>query len=225
MPRFRPLPWLTVFSLMALALLLTLGSWQVQRMAWTGEMIAAYETRGPGPDFRTAPCAPSAGGFGPRIEAPAPILGETLAYYTLRDGPGWVRIGLMPAPACDGEGTGERLLLIETAFEPLTNGPRTVPSAWRLADWPEAGRFTSRNDPDTTQWYSFDREAMAARFGVEPQSLLPVWARSDSGLPASLAQTPPARHLGYAVTWYGLALALIGVYIALHTARGRLTWR
>ena len=39
---------------------------------------------------------------------------------------------------------------------------------------------------------------------------------------ANLDNLPPARHLGYALTWFGLALGMIGVYIALHMARGRL---
>ena len=39
---------------------------------------------------------------------------------------------------------------------------------------------------------------------------------------ANLDNLPPARHLGYALTWFGLALGMIGVYIALHIARGRL---
>ena len=33
---------------------------------------------------------------------------------------------------------------------------------------------------------------------------------------------PPERHFGYALTWWGMALGLIGVYVALHRARGRL---
>ena len=82
--------------------------------------------------------------------------------------------------------------------------------------------FSSGNDPDTNQWYEFNRETMAQALDVAPDQVLEVWARSDTGLPASLTQTPPAKHLGYAVTWFGLAAALIGVYLALHIARGRL---
>ena len=33
---------------------------------------------------------------------------------------------------------------------------------------------------------------------------------------------PPERHFGYALTWWGMALALIGVYVALHRSHGRL---
>ncbi len=32
----------------------------------------------------------------------------------------------------------------------------------------------------------------------------------------------PNNHLQYAITWYGLALGLIGVYIAWHRSAGRI---
>ena len=36
---------------------------------------------------------------------------------------------------------------------------------------------------------------------------------------------PPARHLGYAITWYGLALVLLAIYFAYHSSVGRLSFR
>ncbi len=99
------------------------------------------------------------------------------------------------------------------------------PQSWRIDALPRPGQFASGNDPDTNQWYIFDRNMMARALGTDPDQVLDRWARADLGLPASLAQTPPARHLGYALTWFGLAAALIGVYLALHIARGRLSWQ
>jgi surfeit locus 1 family protein len=86
-------------------------------------------------------------------------------------------------------------------------------------------RRAGDNDPDTNEWYEFDQEAMATALGVDPDQVLDVWARADLGMPSSLTLTPPAKHLGYALTWFGLAAALIGVFLALHIARGRLRWR
>jgi surfeit locus 1 family protein len=38
-------------------------------------------------------------------------------------------------------------------------------------------------------------------------------------------ELPPQRHFGYAITWWGLAMALVGVYLAFHHQKGRLRFR
>tara|TARA_R110000868_G_scaffold76499_2_gene219902 strand:- start:46902 stop:47570 length:669 start_codon:yes stop_codon:yes gene_type:complete len=221
MPRFRPLPILTVFTVLSLVLLVFLGTWQLRRMEWKTDLLDAWEQRGSVSSFQQALCDNAPADFGPHITAPAPIAGPTLRYYALREQPGWVRVGVMPAPPCT-PGEPQRYLFVESGFETLEGGTLVTPSSWRLDLLPRAGMFSSGNDPDTNQWYDFDRETMAQALNVDPDQVLSVWARSDTGLPASLTQTPPAKHLGYAVTWFGLAAALIGVYLALHIARGRL---
>jgi len=221
MPSFRPLPVLTVFTLASLLLLMTLGSWQMQRMAWKSDLIAAYEARGAAVSFHEAICSPAEGLFSPPVTGPVPLTGQTLRLYTLRETAGWMRLALMRAPACQ-VGAPPRYLLVEVAFEDWATGEQAPVRTWRVETPPAAGLFTPGNDPDTNAWYSHDAETMAAAFGIAPAALLDVWARADNGLPLTLSQTPPAKHLGYALTWYGLALALVAVYLALHASRGRL---
>ena len=221
MPRFRPLPLLTAFTIASLALLIWLGSWQMQRMAWKADRIAAWDTRGDAIGFRDALCSPTNDVFSPPVTGPVPLTGETLRYYTLRDTAGWMRLALMRAPACVADAP-QQFLLIEIAFEDLWSGEQDSVRTWRIETPPTASVFAPGNDPDTNQWYRHDPEAMAEAFGIDPATLLPVWARADTGMPSSLSRTPPAKHLGYALTWYGLALALFGVFIALHVSRGRL---
>ena len=221
MPYFRPLPVLTVFSVLALTLLVSLGVWQMQRMSWKTDLIAAYAGRGAVTSFQQALCGDHTGAFGPSITAPAPLAGPQLRYYTLRDQPGWVRVSLMPAPACNAD-TAPGFLFVETGFEDLDGNIIARPQAWRIELLPRPGSFASGNDPDTNQWYIFDRDMMARALETDPDQVLDVWARADLGLPSSLSQTPPSKHLGYAVTWFGLAAALIGVYLGLHLVSGRL---
>ena len=45
---------------------------------------------------------------------------------------------------------------------------------------------------------------------------LPIGAKTETNLRNS--------HLGYAITWYGIACALVGVYAAFHHQRGRLSF-
>jgi surfeit locus 1 family protein len=85
---------------------------------------------------------------------------------------------------------------------------------------PEASNlFSPPNRPD--RWFTRDAVAMAAALGASDPAPLFLMAETSSN-PEWSALTPapiPAqisnRHLEYAVTWYGLAAALLGVYAAM----------
>lgn len=205
--------WLTVFTIASLAILLSLGTWQMQRMAWKSTLIEQYEARGAVDSFQAAVCALGDSQFSPRVSGPAPLSGQELRLYALRGQPGWVRLGSLRVADCE---TGEqRFILIESAFETLEGERVSRPRVWRAEPAVTAGMFTPGNEADTNQWYSFDRIEMARALDIDPDQLLPVWIREDSGMPASLSQTPPSKHFGYALTWFGLALALMAVYAAM----------
>ena len=78
-------------------------------------------------------------------------------------------------------------------------------------------------------WYSRDLAAIAA---VDHVSLaVPVLIEADAtpnpgGWPKG-GQTVvdlPNNHFSYAVTWFGLAICLLGVWLAYHISKGRLAW-
>jgi surfeit locus 1 family protein len=86
---------------------------------------------------------------------------------------------------------------------------------YRAADRP--GLFTPDNDPAQYRWYHYDLEAMAKALDMD---LSPIVVEADDtpnpgGLPigGGTRLTLTNNHLQYAVTWYGLAVCLIGVYI------------
>ena len=89
--------------------------------------------------------------------------------------------------------------------------------------------FTPANDAARNLWYWPDAAAMtASAFAAQPVEAAPVLdrRRCRAGPPGGLPRGGvtrldlPNRHLEYALTWYGLALTLIGVYAAF--AGGRL---
>jgi surfeit locus 1 family protein len=104
----------------------------------------------------------------------------------------------------------------------------------------DEGRNWAAGAPDLArnEWYSRDLAAMRAHLlaseaagsaSVEDQSgrIAPVLVEAEAAFGGEGAPQPqlsalqlPNRHLEYALTWYGLALTLIGVYIAF--ARSRL---
>ncbi len=95
---------------------------------------------------------------------------------------------------------------------PLTLAPRPLQRLWFAIDLPAMGRnagFDNVADYYLTATYigpdgRADANPFAHAPGVDP--------------------LPPARHLGYALTWYGLALVLIVIYLAYHISVGRLAF-
>ena len=79
-------------------------------------------------------------------------------------------------------------------------------------------------------WYSRNVAAIAAADHVRLAA--PVLVEADAapnpgGWPKGGQTQITFRndHLQYAITWFALAAALFGVYIAFHISKGRLAWR
>jgi surfeit locus 1 family protein len=141
---------------------------------------------------------------------------------------------LTPAPDCDCPERGgaqclreDRLLVVEADFETLTGERSGPPTAVEIERPEQPGAFTPQNDAVRGDYYRFDQAGLAAAFGVDPEQIDTQWwlAAVGPGLPPGLAAIPPARHIGYALTWFGLAATLIGVYFAYHHRQGRFGFR
>jgi surfeit locus 1 family protein len=105
---------------------------------------------------------------------------------------------------------------------------RHIVGVWRTPDPP--GAFTPPPDLAHRIWYSRDVAGIAKADGVTLAA--PVIVEADAtpnpgGWPKG-GQTVVAfrnEHLQYAITWFGLAAVLFGVYLAYHVSRGRLRVR
>lgn len=218
MLRFRPLPILTACCLAAFAVLLTLGGWQ-----W-----ARYQQK---LQARTAvpPTIEALVGEGPR----GPL---QLAYGVLDGRAGW-RI-LAPLP--DGPDT---VLFVDAGFAPGLEPPdRTGLATPAIAPnrplrgvqvTPSPpGPFAAPPDPARGVWYAIDLPAMARAAGyanAKPYLLAAPYIGVD-GKPRpnpfahAVDPLPAERHVGYAITWWGLAVGLVGIYLVMHARAGRLVW-
>ena len=49
MIKFRPFLWLSVVAIPAFAVLLMLGTWQLQRLQWKNDLISSFEARSHAP--------------------------------------------------------------------------------------------------------------------------------------------------------------------------------
>jgi len=93
--------------------------------------------------------------------------------------------------------------------------------------WPEVRAvFTPADEPNNNVWYLRDHRLMAqakdwgmvAPFYIDQEAPLP-----PGGLPRAgpIRLELPNNHLQYALTWFGLALALAGVYLTWLVGRRR----
>ena len=226
---FRPLPVMTVFTVISLIILIMLGNWQYGRYS---DKLGRAETE---PDqFEMV-----------SVEVDTSNSGMAQQIYGIIEGEAvWRRY--VPG-RIDGQGP-----VVLVPWD-ATSGPTPVPLA--IAETGEIERrsnvFTRRasqqgfggsNQPSENIWYHYDGAAILANLGyeqdsvqvVEPDQLILKLADDVSRTrqaenPYATAQVrdpmPPQRHFGYALTWWGLAIVLVGVYAAFHHSRGRLRFR
>lgn len=89
--------------------------------------------------------------------------------------------------------------------------------------------FTPGDDVAGNAWFSRDPKLYATAYGAPSPDVAPyiIDADFDPSLPGGLPQGGetvvdfPNSHLGYAITWFGLALALAGVFVAFAVGRLR----
>lgn len=208
------------------AILLGLGFWQIQRLHWKEGILARVAALEHAPPQPLAELIAGAAGGGDvdyhRAETACPKLetGPYLKLYAVWQGyAGWRIIAACPLVA-----GAYRSILVDRGF--VAQG--VAPSGGRPLNEPVVGILrkgdaptfvTPANQPDQNLWYWRDVPAMARALGV--QSPAPSFLMLERPAPApggpTLAPLPsdiPNNHLQYAITWFGLAAALAGVYLA-----------
>jgi surfeit locus 1 family protein len=96
-------------------------------------------------------------------------------------------------------------------------GGVTITGLLRMPE--QAGWFAPQNDPARDAWYRRDPAEIARVLKLERAAPFTIDADatpSPGGLPEGgrTRLNFPNDHLGYALTWFGLALALAGVFAA-----------
>jgi surfeit locus 1 family protein len=217
---------------MALATLVSLGLWQLDRKAWKEGLIATIEQRLSAPPVALPPPAEwpqltAAGDEFRHVVMTGEFLNdrEALVYTggsTLRDATGGQGYWVFTPARIGGGG----LVMVNRGFVPegkqnptsrpdgQVGGPINMVGVLR---WPEKpGLFTPAGDPLRNIWFVRDSSAIAAAKGM---SVAPFFVELESpdppgGMPrvGRLHPNLPNNHLGYALTWLGLAAVLVGVY-------------
>jgi len=230
-------PWfgLSVPAAIVFAILIGLGTWQLQRKAWKEALIASLTERLAAPPISVpVPAAWPALDpardeyrrvtFTAAFDYPA----EALVYAggsALRPDVSGVGYWVFAPARLPGGGT----VAVNRGFVPEGRQERTLRVAGEIAGpiaiigvmrWREASHwFTPAGDAAKNLWFARDPQAIAAAKGWG--TIAPFYVEQESPVPAGGLPQPgkvvvnlPDNHLQYAVTWYGLAAALFGVFVA-----------
>ncbi len=199
--------FLIIIGLGGAAILVSLGVWQVQRLAWKQAIIADIDARilaEPVP----LPAVPD-----PQADAYLPVMvtgsfrGDTMRILVSQK---HIGAGYRLITALDTEG---RSVLVDRGFIPVGQNAALPPagpvSVTGNLQWPqETDGFTPEPDLANNIWFARDVPSLAQALGTEP---VLVVARGLS--PQDPAVTPfpvdtsriPNDHLQYAITWFSLA--------------------
>jgi surfeit locus 1 family protein len=222
-------PWLaTILLIPALAILLALGFWQVERLQWKTDLIRRVEAARTGaPRPAEQVLRDQAAGRSQdyaRVSAVCPDIERTpyLRVYAIREGePGYRLVTL-----CTLASGPYRTLLIDRGFVLQDDLPRLASSQAQRRDTPvigvlrlagKPGWMTPPDEPAKNIWRSRNIPAMAA--ALHAPAPAPLFMMMEGPKPQGFGPTPeslpvdiPNSHLGYAMTWFGLALALVAMY-------------
>jgi surfeit locus 1 family protein len=222
---------LTVAVAIALAILLALGTWQVQRLHWKQTLLARVAA------LQAAPARPADGVLTAvahgidgdftrvRIACPGLAMAPYVELYFLHEGQAGSRL----ISACRLEGNPRyRSVLVDRGFvadtissRPPVRAADTTPlEVVGVLRMPERGNAFSP-PPSGRRWYVRDTAAMAATLQASAPAPLILMAETSTNpdwgalRPLAVPTDIPNRHFEYALTWYGLAAALLGVYAAM----------
>lgn len=235
---FRPLPGLTIATIISLAILLVLGTWQMQRRAEKHELLAQIEQRQsmpPAPIDLILPVGEYA------LFRPATATGQFLnasESYVIesRADTGPTRPGyrvLTPFRL-----TGGDIIIVDRGWVPAdqkapdtrkqgqVEGQTEIEGSFRK---PAAeSSFTPPPDLGTRTFYARSTLDIARQDALALRTPLVFEAssRAEGGPePLPTAVNIPDNHLNYALTWYSLAVVLIAIYLIYHKQQGRLGTR
>lgn len=235
---FRPRLWPTLFTVPAVILMLALGVWQLQRLAWKTELIDAFETR-----VAAEPADP------PSALTPADM-GEWRFRHVVSTGR-FLHDKELQITGKPYKGTaGFHVItpfVTESGLTVFVNRGWVPEDQRRAADRPGSlipppatldgviqqagikGYFVPENEPANDVWFTVRPQAMAGHLGIEGPVATGYYIDQLAeqpkltALPFGAERTVSVRneHLQYALTWFMLAATLIGVYIVWHRQADR----
>ncbi len=234
--RFRPLPGITLAAAILFAFLCGLGVWQLQRLQWKLALIDRVNRNltappvdlddilalGKDAEYRRVTLhgrfdnAKETYIYGIGLQG-APVFHVVTPLRTDDGREFLVDRGVVPRDLKDPATRPEGIVAGETA----------ITGVWRWGEAP--GAFTPPPEPARRIWFVRDVAAIARADGLHlaAPALIEADATPNPGGWPKGGQTVVTfrnEHLQYAITWFLMAAGLLGVYIAYHVSKGRLSF-
>jgi surfeit locus 1 family protein len=204
--------FILIIGLTGIAVLLSLGTWQVQRLAWKEGILAEIDAKIAGAPI-ALPLAPSADAH---KYQPVEVSGRFLE----------TRVRVLVSQKLIGAGyriiqpfqTEDRVILVDRGFvkidqtEDLRNDPATVMGNLHWPD--EVDEYTP--DPDVTRdiWFAREVSVLSEALNADPILIIAreIIPSSEKVSPIPISSSGiPNDHLQYAITWFLLATVWAGM--------------
>jgi surfeit locus 1 family protein len=212
-------------TVLMLAMLIGLGTWQVHRLAWKRGLLAQIAAAEAAP----AVALPEAAVPFAKVSVTGTLRPDLVALYGVEvrdERAGSVLGGQLVVPL---ERNDAAPVLVDRGWVPAARfaaieQPRgMVTLAGYLRPAEHAGLFSARDDAAGRRFYTLDPQAIGAALGlarVAPFTLVELGPAPTAGYPdpAKHLPRPPNDHLQYALTWYGFAVTL-GVIFLLYARK------
>ena len=236
--KLRPLFWPTVMMVPIVVFALGLSVWQIDRREWKRDILDRIAVNQAAPPLALAELLrgdPLRFEYG-RVKLAGTLLHDKEFYLGARNLRNTVGLQVVtPVRTDDGQ-----IVLFDRGWIPSQKrdparraegqvaGPVELTGIVRRTQLKR--QFAPDNDPAKNFWFHVDVPLMRRMAGGAPDPVLDTFfleadaTANPGGLPLG-GQTRldiPNDHLQYAITWFLMALAGIGVYLAYHWENGRL---
>ena len=224
----KPLAWF--FFILGLVTTVTLGTWQIERLEWKEALISAIE--------EAQESEPH-----PGLPTDAATIKDLEFYYVMLNG-AWLpsheftiavryfqgKLGyhiVTPFQLSDG-----RVVLVNRGWVPSEKkepesrpetavaGEQTITGMLRYGA--DRNAFTPISQPEKNMWFARDVAGMVAHAGIEnavPEVTIDMIGAQDRRiLPVPFSGQIKLRndHLSYIITWYGIALGMVVIFLVYH---------
>jgi surfeit locus 1 family protein len=221
-PAYRRVLLPGLSTLAMLIVLVALGTWQVYRLHWKEAILAQIATAEAAPAVSLAVNAPPAAYT--KIAVTGRFLFDRVAQFgaEVRDTRAGPTIGSYQIVPLERDNASTILVnrgwIPQKRASPLDDPDGVVTVTGYVRPGEKPSWFSATDAPAERQFYTLDPEVIGARLGVPKPAPFTLVAMGPSiaeiyPTPAEHLPRPPNNHLSYVITWYGLAAALVVIFI------------